>query len=165
MKLSHPMTAIPLAILVLLIALLINNMIRNAPQQPVTITETVTEEEADAHTGQPNPMAEIDINILQEGADGLEAQDGDTLSVHYTGTLEDGTEFDSSRDRGPFSVTLGQNRVIQGWEFGLQGVKVGEQRQLTIPAELGYGARAVGSIPANSTLIFDIEVLSIERPE
>lgn len=94
---------------------------------------------------------------------GQEAKNGDTVTVHYVGTLEDGTQFDSSRDRGePFQVTIGTGGVIAGWEEGLQGMRVGGTRKLVVPPELGYGAQAVGDvIPANSTLIFEIELLSI----
>lgn len=101
----------------------------------------------------------MDVQTLKQGS-GEPAKTGDTVSVHYTGTLINGTKFDS---RGqPFEFTLGQNRVIQGWELGVLGMKVGEKRKLTIPPELGYGDRAVGAvIPANSTLIFEVELLAI----
>ncbi len=106
----------------------------------------------------------LQIETLREGT-GDGAKDGDTLVVHYTGTLVDGTKFDSSRDRGqPFEVTLGQRRVIAGWEQGLQAMKVGEQRKLTIPPDLGYGARGAGGvIPPNATLVFDVELVEIRR--
>jgi len=106
----------------------------------------------------------VKIETLKEGT-GSGAKDGDTLVVHYTGTLADGKKFDSSRDRNtPFEVMLGQRRVIAGWEQGLQGMKVGESRRLTIPPELGYGERGAGGvIPANATLIFEVELLEI-RP-
>ncbi len=79
------------------------------------------------------------VEILKEGT-GEVAKNGDTISVHYTGTLENGTKFDSSLDRGvPFSFTLGEGRVIKGWDLGVLGMKVGEKRKLIIPAELGYG--------------------------
>jgi FKBP-type peptidyl-prolyl cis-trans isomerase len=104
------------------------------------------------------------VEVQKEGA-GAEAKKGDTVTVHYTGTLTDGTKFDSSVDRGePFPFTLGQNRVIQGWELGVLGMKVGEKRKLTIPPELGYGNQAVGGvIPANATLIFEVELLGINN--
>ena len=88
---------------------------------------------------------------------------GDRVIVHYTGTLEDGTKFDSSRDRGqPFEFAIGVGQVIKGWDEGLMGMKVGGKRKLTIPPELGYGSRDNGPIPANSTLIFEIDLIGIE---
>lgn len=89
---------------------------------------------------------------------------GSTIVVHYVGTLTDGSVFDSSRERGrPFSVAIGKNRVIRGWEEGVLGMRVGGVRRLTIPPELGYGASGhPPKIPANSTLIFEIELLAIE---
>ena len=105
------------------------------------------------------------VEILKQGT-GEGAKAGDNIVVNYTGTLIDGTKFDSSLNPGrePFPYTLGQNRVIQGWELGLLGMKVGEKRRLTIPPELGYGAQgAAGVIPPNATLIFDIDMLSINK--
>lgn len=91
------------------------------------------------------------------------AKAGQTVSVHYTGWLTNGTKFDSSVDRGqPFSFPLGAGRVIKGWDEGVQGMKVGGKRKLTIPANLGYGARGAGGvIPPNATLVFDVELLSV----
>ena len=105
----------------------------------------------------------VKIETLKEGT-GEGAKNGDRLVVHYTGTLTDGKQFDSSRGRAPFEVTLGQRRVIAGWEQGLQGMKTGESRKLTIPPELGYGERgAGGAIPPNATLVFEVELLEIRR--
>jgi FKBP-type peptidyl-prolyl cis-trans isomerase FkpA len=106
----------------------------------------------------------VKIETTKPGS-GDGAKDGDTLVVHYTGTLTDGKKFDSSKDRSePFEVTLGQRRVIAGWEQGLQGMKAGESRTLTIPPDLGYGARGAGGvIPPNATLVFEVELLEIKR--
>ena len=110
-----------------------------------------------------NKPMQLEIKTTKEGTGERQVKNGDTISVHYTGKLTDGTKFDSSVDRGvPFEFTVGQGMVIQGWEKGFIGAKVGEKRTLTIPAEMGYGARAVGSIPANSTLIFDVELVAIK---
>jgi FKBP-type peptidyl-prolyl cis-trans isomerase len=89
---------------------------------------------------------------------------GKTTTVHYTGWLENGKKFDSSVDRGqPFSFPLGAGRVIKGWDEGVQGMKVGGKRKLTIPSELGYGSRGAGGvIPPNATLIFDVELLGVK---
>lgn len=105
---------------------------------------------------------QFEIQVLQEGT-GHEAQPGKTVHVHYTGWLVDGRKFDSSRDRGkPFSFSLGAGRVIQGWDKGVVGMKEGEKRKLTIPPELGYGARGAGRlIPPNATLIFEVELLHV----
>ncbi len=102
------------------------------------------------------------IEILKEGA-GAEAKTGDTVTVNYVGTLENGTKFDSSIDRGtPFKFTLGENRVIQGWELGVLGMEAGEKRKLTIPPELGYGSQGAGRlIPPNAILIFEVDLLGI----
>lgn len=91
---------------------------------------------------------------------------GDMVTTHYVGTLPDGRVFDSSRDRGqPISFTLGVGQVIRGWDEGLQGMKEGGKRVITISPEYGYGANAVGTIPANSTLIFEVELLNVEKPQ
>ena len=94
---------------------------------------------------------------------GDEAVTGKTVSVNYIGTLTDGTKFDSSYDRNqPFDFSLGAGQVIKGWDQGVVGMKVGGKRKLVIPPDLGYGATANGKIPANSTLIFEIELLSVK---
>jgi peptidylprolyl isomerase len=94
--------------------------------------------------------------------DGQEAKAGNTVSVHYTGTLPDGSKFDSSRDRGqPLQFPLGAGYVIKGWDEGVAGMKVGGKRTLVIPPELGYGSQSVGPIPPNSTLHFDVELMGI----
>ena len=112
----------------------------------------------------PAGAGELVIEDLAAGS-GATAGNGDVVKVHYTGWLTDGTKFDSSLDRGqPFAFRLGDGRVIQGWEQGVAGMQVGGKRRLTIPPELAYGDRDVGGglIPANSTLIFEVELVGIE---
>lgn len=108
----------------------------------------------------PSGLKYIDI---QEGT-GPSPVAGKTVIVHYTGTLEDGKKFDSSVDRGdPLRFPIGKGVVIKGWDEGLMSMKVGGKRKLIIPADLGYGDRAIpGVIPANSTLLFDVELIAIE---
>lgn len=107
----------------------------------------------------------LEIEDLMTG-EGAEAVSGDEVTVHYTGWLLDGTKFDSSLDRGqPFTFKLGVGEVIEGWDRGVRGMQTGGIRKLTIPSELAYGDRAVGGglIPANSTLVFEVELLDIAR--
>jgi FKBP-type peptidyl-prolyl cis-trans isomerase len=105
----------------------------------------------------------LKVEDLQEGT-GNAAKAGDTVEVHYTGWLTDGKKFDSSHDRRqPFSFQLGAGRVIKGWDQGVAGMKVGGKRKLTIPPDLGYGARGAGGvIPPNAELIFEVELLKIK---
>ena len=95
---------------------------------------------------------------------GAEAKEDNMITAHYTGTLLDGTKFDSSLDRGtPFSFQLGSGQVIAGWDQGVLGMKVGGKRKLTIPPDLAYGEQGIpGAIPPNATLIFEIELLSVQ---
>ena len=101
--------------------------------------------------------------IYNKRGGGSSPSTGKTVTVHYTGYLEDGTVFDSSRDRNqPFMFPLGQGRVIKGWDQAFSTMKVGDRATITIPPELGYGSRDMGKIPPNSTLIFDVELLEVK---
>jgi peptidylprolyl isomerase len=126
-----------------------------------------------ASTAKPAPTATKDQKAMITTSSGLQYVDtvegtgaspttGQTVSVHYTGTLQDGKKFDSSRDRGqPFQFKIGVGQVIKGWDEGVGTMKVGGRRQLVIPPDLGYGARGIGPIPPNSTLLFDVELLGV----
>jgi len=107
-------------------------------------------------------MAELEIEDQIVG-DGEEAVAGQTVEVHYTGWLTDGTKFDSSHDRDQtFSFKLGGGQVIAGWDQGVAGMKIGGSRKLTIPPELGYGERGAGGvIPPNATLVFKVELIGL----
>lgn len=122
-----------------------------------TTTEAVSDEEALVTT-----ESGLQYEDIVEGT-GAMPQPGQRVTVHYTGTLENGTKFDSSRDRNrPFSFTVGVGQVIKGWDEGVGSMRVGGQRKLIIPPELGYGARGAGGvIPPNATLLFDVELLRI----
>lgn len=141
--------------------------------QPVAQSQTQAPDQAQAQqqqaTNQPTqsqtPMG-LDIKTTQPGTGDQVTKAGDTISVTYTGKLTDGSVFDSTDSHGgtPFTFTLGQGSVIKGWDQGLLGMKVGEERTLTIPSDLGYGAQGAGggAIPPNATLIFDVQLVSIK---
>lgn len=114
--------------------------------------------------GQPQPTPNGLQFIEVVPGTGDEARAGQQVTVHYTGWLTNGTKFDSSRDRGdPFAFALGRGQVIRGWDEGVAGMRVGGQRRLIIPPDLGYGARGAGGvIPPNATLIFDVELLKVQ---
>ena len=110
-------------------------------------------------------MAEETLVLVDEVVgEGAEAVKGKNIKVHYTGYLTDGTKFDSSVDRNdPFRFKLGAGQVIQGWDEGFAGMKVGGKRKLTIPSHMGYGKRGAGGvIPPDATLVFDVELLGVE---
>ncbi len=122
--------------------------------QPIAGAKTVEEKLITTDSG-------LQYVELVEGT-GAQPQAGQTVVVHYTGTLTDGSKFDSSRDRNqPFSFKIGAGQVIQGWDEGLSTMKIGGRRKLVIPAKLGYGDRGVGPIPGGATLIFDVELLKV----
>jgi FKBP-type peptidyl-prolyl cis-trans isomerase len=105
---------------------------------------------------------DLKIEDIKIGS-GKQVKSGDNIVINYLGTLADGTKFDSSYDRGePFETRIGTGQVIKGWDLGVVGMKVGGKRKLTIPPSLGYGDQAQGPIPANSTLIFEVELVDIK---
>ena len=121
---------------------------------------------SDAGTpSEPEPVVAGKVNVVEiVVGTGATAKPGDRVGVHYTGTLLDGSEFDSSRKRGePFEFRLGGGQVIPGWEQGIAGMKIGGRRTLTIPPDLAYGERGARNvIPPNATLVFDVELLSVQ---
>ena len=143
---------------------------------PATETQGTTQEQAQPSTpveqGQTQPTAvvqppgggqQMKIEEMKQGT-GKEATTGKTVSVHYTGWLaSNNKEFDSSRARGPFQFQLGAGQVIQGWDKGVVGMKIGGKRKLVIPPEMAYGERGAGGvIPPNSTLVFEVELLDVK---
>ena len=140
-----------------------------APRNTETEPKTETSSGGQANQSQtlqlPKNWKPTDFSTNDEVVGtGAVVKSGDTVSVHYLGVLTTGQKFDSSRDRGePFEFTVGNHQVIAGWEKGLIGMKVGGKRTLVIPPSLGYGDKAVGPIPANSTLIFEVELLAIKK--
>lgn len=126
--------------------------------QPVSAEKTATATTIPA----PSSSEKVKIEDITIGT-GKEVKSGDTVVINYTGTLQDGTKFDSSYDRKePFETQIGTGQVIQGWDQGVVGMKVGGKRKLTIPPSLGYGDQDMGKIPPNSTLIFDVELIDVK---
>jgi FKBP-type peptidyl-prolyl cis-trans isomerase len=115
-----------------------------------------------AGVAMPADAQQLKVEDIKVGT-GAAAVAGKTVTAHYTGTLLDGTKFDSSKDRGrPFSFKLGAGQVIRGWDEGVVGMREGGVRKLTVPPHMGYGDRAAGKIPPNSTLLFEIELIKVE---
>lgn len=136
----------------------VSNTMQNSPTSP-TPTPPQT-----ASQNQPNDAADLKrIKIVDETVGtGQEVKKGDTITVNYTGTLSNGKVFDTSIGKQPFTTQIGVGQVIRGWDLGLIGMKVGGKRKLTIPSDLGYGPQGQGAIPPNSTLIFEVDLLSIK---
>jgi FKBP-type peptidyl-prolyl cis-trans isomerase len=150
--------------MIVIAGIVLSRSIANAPKNVDKSDVSVPSQIQVNQTNENKPM-QLEIKTTQEGTGDRVVKAGDTVSVQYTGKLEDGTKFDSSYDHGgqPFSFTVGAGQVIKGWDEGLLGAKVGEKRTLTIPSDLGYGANGAGAaIPPNATLIFDVEVVSIK---
>lgn len=142
---------------------------------------STTNQTDDANQADGTDVAKEDLEAIEEALDvedfdefkiedievgtGEEAKEGDTISVHYTGTLINGTKFDSSVDRGePFEFTLGAGQVIQGWDEGFAAMKVGGKRKIEIPSSMGYGASGAGAdIPPNAGLVFEVELVGIVK--
>jgi FKBP-type peptidyl-prolyl cis-trans isomerase len=136
------------------------------PQPPTPTTAIINQQEtasSGANMGNTTTTADgLQIEDQTVGT-GKEAKSGDKVTVNYLGTLENGTKFDSSYDRNqPFTTQIGVGQVIKGWDEGIVGMKVGGKRKLTIPPSLGYGSQGMGSIPPNSTLIFEVELLEVK---
>lgn len=134
----------------------LNSLIPTSSPYP-TPTPTPTPEASEI------PKDKILVQDLVVGT-GKEAKSGDMIKVNYLGTFLDGEKFDSSYDRGqPFEFTLGAGQVIRGWDIGVVGMRVGGKRKLVIPPAFGYGDKTVGPIPANSTLVFEVELLDVQN--
>lgn len=173
------MKYVSIAIVIIFIVVIVGFWIKKTPQTEVPVVQNTENQMMDNPVSQQekeevklvdikktNKITTIQgmkIETTKEGS-GVEIKNGQTAVVHYTGKLTDGTTFDSSVTRGtPFEFPLGAGMVIKGWDLGVLGMKVGEKRILTIPSELGYGARGAGAvIPPNATLVFEVELLAIK---
>ena len=153
-------------IIIVILAVLVGGswwLLKNSPTYVKTLDKGMENNQINSQTPITAQKSEnLKIEDLKIGQ-GQEVKSGDTVTVHYLGTLTNGEKFDSSYDRKqPFEIQIGVGQVIQGWDEGLLEMKVGGKRKLTIPPELGYGNQAVGGvIPANSTLIFEVELFKI----
>jgi len=131
---------------------------KSQPASPAPAAPAAEQKAAGEVVTAPNGLVS---QVLKPGT-GDVAKKGDKIRVHYVGTFPNGTKFDSSRDRGePFTFRLGAGMVIPGWDLGVEGMKEGELKKLTIPPGLGYGGSQVGPIPPNSTLVFEVELVDV----
>lgn len=163
---------IVIAFVVILILLLSSrknvpsDMVNDSMQEEVMSEDTQTPEQETMSPVEAAPSqaeAAPEMTIIKAGTGDRVTVAGDTLSVIYTGTFTNGTVFDSNKESGtPFEFTLGAGHVISGWDIGLVGMKVGEVRKLVLPPAFAYGSQAVGPIPANSTLVFEVELKAIK---
>ncbi len=169
--------AVIIAIALIFFGPRIFTLFSSAPSLGSVASSTASTSEA---TEQPNPQPTMNPNTADLSGvpanptqlmtkditigTGAEAKAGDTVTVNYVGMLTNGTVFDASANHGTsgFTFPLGAGQVIKGWDEGVQGMKVGGKRELVIPASLGYGSQAVGPIPANSTLVFEVELLNVQ---
>ncbi len=172
----------PILIILVVVSIGIGGIFFLSNQKPLSdsqlnlnITPAPTSVIITPQASKDNQMQKLDINDFKASASGLRIKDevigtgqevksGDSVTVHYIGTLSDGTKFDSSYDRNqPFTTQIGVGQVIQGWDEGIVGMKIGGKRILIIPPNLGYGQQGAGSsIPPNATLIFQVELISVQ---
>ncbi len=155
-------TLLIVVIVVVLIAILAIYYITSNKNLPAENQNTTNQSNSPTPSSSSFAIQGMKVEVLQKGS-GPEVKANDYVTVDYVGTLENGTKFDSSIDRGvPFKFYVGQGQVIKGWDLGVAGMKVGEKRKLTIPPELGYGTSGAGAlIPPNATLIFEVSLLKI----
>ncbi len=135
--------------------------------QPAQPTSAPTSQPATTQAMGTTTASGLTIIVLAEGHGDRVAKAGDTVTVNYVGTLEDGKQFDASADHGgPFTFPLGESKVIAGWDEGVAGMKIGEKRKLIVPSKLAYGKEGAGGvIPPNATLIFEVELVGIQSPQ
>ena len=157
------MNKIIFIVALIIFAIALSIFLKPSPSKPVTELPQILEQPTIAPVSPTPDMSKVKTEDVILGT-GDEAAPGKQVSVQYKGTLVDGTEFDSSykRNSEPLQFTVGAGQMIPGFDYGVRGMKVGGTRTITIPPELGYGSRATGPIPANSTLIFEVKLEKVE---